>query len=119
MEKHLYVAEDGLFHAKLSPAERKVMNECLARKEVAAWLRNIDRKTPRPALRLDSTASALETSRTMLLTTMVGWLGAVGIGASRFTFVTPLEHPLQAFAMAVPPLFRVLCDPLERAWRFQ
>jgi type III restriction enzyme len=43
-KKHVYVADDGVFHGKFYNSEAKVLEKELARKEVVAWLRNIDRK---------------------------------------------------------------------------
>lgn len=43
-KKHVYVAEDGIFHGKFNKPEAKVLESELSRKEVVAWLRNVDRK---------------------------------------------------------------------------
>src|SRR6185437_3442325 len=43
-EKHLYVGKDGKFHESFNNPETGVLEEEIARKEVLAWLRNIDRK---------------------------------------------------------------------------
>ena len=43
-EKHLYVAEDGKFDETFNGPETAVLKEELTRKDVIAWLRNIDRK---------------------------------------------------------------------------
>lgn len=43
-KKHLYVATDSVFHASFYTSEEKVLNEELPKKEVVAWLRNMDRK---------------------------------------------------------------------------
>lgn len=44
-KKHLYVAEDGLFHGKFNTAETKVLDEEVGQDDVVAWLRNVDRKS--------------------------------------------------------------------------
>jgi len=43
-ERHLYLEEDGSFRADLGPWERELLAEELARPDVVAWLRNLDRK---------------------------------------------------------------------------
>jgi type III restriction enzyme len=43
-KKHLYVDKGGQYPAKLYGSEEDVLNEEIARKEVVAWLRNVDRK---------------------------------------------------------------------------
>lgn len=43
--KHLYVTKDGSFHAGFNEAEKNVLNLEIAKKEVVAWLRNVDRKS--------------------------------------------------------------------------
>jgi len=45
LEKHLYVEEDGKFRVELGTWERGVIEEELHNPEVAAWLRNLDRKS--------------------------------------------------------------------------
>jgi type III restriction enzyme len=43
--KHLYVAHDGLFHAGFNEPERRVLDLTIPKKDVVAWLRNVDRKS--------------------------------------------------------------------------
>jgi len=43
-ERHLYVESDGHFRAELGGWEAVVLAEKLARADVVAWLRNVDRK---------------------------------------------------------------------------
>lgn len=42
--KHLYVADDKLFHVSLNPAEVEAVERALKPRNVVAWLRNTDRK---------------------------------------------------------------------------
>ncbi len=44
-KKHLYVADGGLFPASFNTAETDVLDREIARKDVVAWLRNVDRKS--------------------------------------------------------------------------
>ena len=44
-DKHLYLEENGSFHADLGTWEREVLEEELADETVVAWLRNLDRKS--------------------------------------------------------------------------
>ena len=43
-ERHLFIEDDGTFRAELGSWEADVLGEELARKDVVAWLRNLDRK---------------------------------------------------------------------------
>jgi len=43
-EKHVYVGEDGKFQESFNGPETTVLKEEIGRKDVVAWLRNVDRK---------------------------------------------------------------------------
>ncbi|MEX2139014.1 MAG: DEAD/DEAH box helicase family protein [Pirellulales bacterium] len=43
-KNHLYVNEDGVFHADFDTPEEAVLKKEIPRKEIVGWLRNMDRK---------------------------------------------------------------------------